>query len=91
MFRAAIGSANILLKDPEARDQLRDRFGVRAIEMESSGATQAAWEAGVGYLVVRGISDYCNPGKNDIWQEHAALVAAAYARALLAKLPNRER
>jgi len=91
VFRAAIGSANILLKDPEARDQLRDRFGVRAIEMESSGATQAAWEAGVGYLAVRGISDYCNPGKNDLWQEHAALVAAAYARALLAKLPNRER
>jgi nucleoside phosphorylase len=91
VFRGAIGSANILLKDPEARDQLRDRFGVRAIEMESSGATQAAWEAGVGYLVVRGISDYCNPGKTDLWQEHAALVAAAYARALLAKLPNRDR
>ena len=37
--------------------------------------------------VVRGICDYCDTHKNDIWQEYAAAVAAAYTRGLLASMP----
>lgn len=56
--------------------------------MESSGTADAAWSAGRNYLVIRGICDYCDIHKNDDWQYHAALVAAAYARALIENLPS---
>jgi hypothetical protein len=84
---AAIGSANTLLKDAALRDRLRDEHGVRAIEMEGSGTADAAWSARRDYLVIRGICDYCDTHKNDDWQHYAALVAAAYARALIENLP----
>lgn len=41
----------------------------------------------VGYLVVRGICDYCDSHKNDDWQQYAAIVAAAYTRALIESMP----
>jgi nucleoside phosphorylase len=78
-----IGSSNALLKDPEIRDALRDKFGVRAIEMEASGIADGTWTAGLGYIIIRGISDYCDQHKNDVWQGYAAVAAAGYARALI--------
>lgn len=84
-----IGSAHTLLKDPTVRDHLRDSAGIRAFEMEGSGIADGTWQAKQGYLVVRGISDYCDSGKNDLWQGHAAVVAAAYARALIESVPSK--
>lgn len=88
IFQGTIASANVLLKDPQKRDELRDRFGVKAIEMEGSGIADATWNHESGYLVVRGICDYCDPNKNDEWQAYAAIVAAAYARALIESIPT---
>ncbi len=82
-----IGSANILLRDPRYRDELARRHGVRAVEMEGSGIADATWAYGKDYLLVRGVSDYGDPWKNDVWQGYAAVVAAAYARALLETVP----
>lgn len=83
-----IGSANTLLKNPVLRDDLRDQQGVRAIEMEASGIADATWVAGKeGYLVIRGICDYCDPSKNDEWQNYAALAAAAYFKGLVESIP----
>lgn len=87
VFLAPIASANILLKNSLKRDQLRDKFGVKAIEMEGSGIADATWNYEVGYLVVRGICDYCDSKKNDDWQSYAAAVAAAYTIALLESIP----
>ncbi|MGD0567057.1 MAG: hypothetical protein ABSA78_01530 [Candidatus Sulfotelmatobacter sp.] len=78
-----IGSSNVLLKDAAVRDTLRDKYGVRAVEMEASGIADGTWTAGLGYIIIRGISDYCDEHKNDVWQGYAAVVAAAYARALI--------
>lgn len=83
----AIGSSNVLLKNPEVRDALRDNFGVRAIEMEGSGIADGTWSARLGYIVIRGICDYCDAHKNDTWQGYAALAAGAYARALIESFP----
>ena len=83
----AIGSANILLKNPEARDRLREDYKIRAVEMEGSGVADAGWNFQIGCLVVRGVSDYCDPNKNDQWQRYAACAAAAYARAVISSLP----
>ena len=83
-----IGSSNMLLKEPLLRDRLRDEYQVRAIEMEGSGIASATWMSGnAGYLLIRGICDYCVSHKNDIWQGYAAVVAAAYARALIESIP----
>lgn len=87
IFIGPIASANTLLKNPSRRDALRDKFGVKAIEMEGSGIADATWHHEVGYLVIRGICDYCDPNKNDLWQEYAAVAAAAYTRALLESMP----
>lgn len=87
VFKEKIASANRLVKNPVKRDALKREHNVYAIEMEGSGVADATWEAGIGYYVVRGISDYCDNNKNDIWHNYAALVAAAYTRALIEKLP----
>jgi len=78
-----IGSSNVLLKDSTIRDTLREKYGVRAIEMEASGIADGTWTAGLGYIIIRGVSDYCDEHKNDMWQGYAAVAAAAYARSLI--------
>jgi nucleoside phosphorylase/tetratricopeptide (TPR) repeat protein len=88
IFFGPIASANILLKDPVRRDRLRNQYGVKAVEMEGSGVADATWEAGAGYLVVRGICDYCDRNKNDDWHMYAAVVAAAYARAVVERMAS---
>jgi nucleoside phosphorylase len=88
LFVGPIASANILLKDAAKRDLIRDRFGVKAVEMEGSGIADATWDLEIGYLVLRGICDYCDGNKNDGWQVYAAVAAAAYTRALLESIPG---
>ena len=83
VFRGPIGAANIVLADPLRRDALRDRRGIKAVEMETSGVADASWVAGVGYLAVRGTCDYCNSTKADGWHEYAALIAACYAKTVI--------
>ncbi|MBK9176814.1 MAG: hypothetical protein IPM46_10875 [Flavobacteriales bacterium] len=83
-----IGSSNTLLKDAKMRDYLKETLGVRAIEMEGSGLADASHEFLKQYLVVRGICDYCNVKKNDIWQPYATIVAAAFLKELLGKMPS---
>lgn len=89
VFVGPIAAANVLLKDPVRRDQLRDTFGARAVEMEGSGIADATWDHEVGYLVVRGICDYCDMNKNDRWQAYAAVAAAGYVRSLLESMASR--
>lgn len=83
VFRGAIASANKLLKNPYKRDQLGRKFKAKAVEMEGSGIADATWSGARGYMVIRGICDYCDGSKGDRWQRYAAVVASAYARALL--------
>lgn len=87
IFHGPIASANKLLKNPKKRDALRNKFGVKAVEMEGSGIADASWNLERGYIVVRGTCDYCNPDKGDVWHKYAALIAAAYTRALVEVLP----
>jgi WD40 repeat protein/nucleoside phosphorylase len=87
VFIGQIASANTLLKDARLRDELRDRFHVKAVEMEAAGIADATWDLGASYLVIRGICDYCDANKSDSWQEYATIAAAGYMRALLQSLP----
>ena len=83
VFYGPIASANRLLKNPVKRDELREKFKVKAVEMESSGIADATWNREIGYLAIRGICDYCDSKKGDDWQDYAAIIAAAYTRALI--------
>jgi hypothetical protein len=86
-----IASANKLLKNAKLRNKLRDQYGAIAVEMEASGIADATWIGGArGYLIVRGICDYCNESKGDSWQAYAAAAAASYVRALIESLPPPE-
>lgn len=88
VFSGVIAAADTLLKNATTRDQLRDQFDARAVEMEASGVQNAAWHANKDVFVVRGICDYCDKAKGDDWQSYAALVAAAYGRALVEAMPE---
>jgi nucleoside phosphorylase len=83
VFYGPIASANRLFKNPLKCDDIREKFNIKAVEMESSGIADTTWNREIGYLVIRGICDYCDSNKNDDWQGYAAIVAAAYTRALI--------
>jgi len=87
VFLGPIAAGNIVLKDEKLRDSLRDEFNIKAIEMESEGIMKAAWYFNVGYLIIRGICDYCNTDKNNIWHNYAAIVAAAFTKNLIENIP----
>ena len=88
VFYGKIASANTLLKSYVTRQNLKEKFGAYAVEMEASGIADATWDMGTGYIVIRGICDYCDEYKNDDWQEYAAITAASYARNLIENLPS---
>lgn len=73
-----VASGNRVIKDAPFRDALALEQGVLCFEMEAAGVINT-----VDCLVIRGICDYCDTQKNDVWQEYAAATAAAYAKLLL--------
>ncbi|KAF5563258.1 ankyrin protein [Fusarium napiforme] len=75
-----IASGDKLIKDAASRNKLNKDLGgeVLCIEMEAAGLVNH-----FPCLVVRGICDYADSHKNKDWQEHAAIVAAAFAKELL--------
>lgn len=75
-----IASGNQVIKDHEFRDNLNRSLGghVLCVEMEAAGLMND-----FPCIVIRGICDYADSQKNKDWQEHAAAVAAAYAKELL--------
>jgi nucleoside phosphorylase len=77
-----IASANKLMKDALIRDKLAAEKDILSFEMEAAGLMND-----FSCLVVRGICDYSDSHKNKVWQGYAAMVAAAYAKDLLCRIP----
>ncbi|KAI0428831.1 hypothetical protein F5Y09DRAFT_275147 [Xylaria sp. FL1042] len=75
-----IASGNRVVKNAIFRDKLlKDLRGdVLCIEMEAAGLMD-----NFPCIVIRGICDYADSHKNKVWQEHAAAMAAAFAKELL--------
>lgn len=80
-----IASGNQVIKDAGFRDEQANKLNAICFEMEAAGVVNA-----LPSLVIRGISDYCDDQKNDVWQEYAAATAAAYAKLLLEVVKKRE-
>ncbi|KAK5203135.1 hypothetical protein LTR96_011434 [Exophiala xenobiotica] len=74
-----IVSGNRLMKNAVVRDQLGRELGAKCIEMEAAGLMND-----FPCIVIRGICDYADSHKNDVWQEYAAATAAGFATELLA-------
>ncbi|KAI3167086.1 hypothetical protein DTO039G3_6353 [Penicillium roqueforti] len=77
-----IASGNQLMKNALIRDQLAAEKDVLCFEMEAAGLMNT-----FPCLVIRGICDYSDSHKNKEWQGYAAMVAAAYAKDLLKRIP----
>ncbi|KAJ5136783.1 NACHT nucleoside triphosphatase [Penicillium atrosanguineum] len=75
-----IASGNKVIKDAQSRDLLDKKYGghLLCVEMEAAGLMND-----FPCIVIRGICDYADSGKEKTWQEYAAAVAAAYAKELL--------
>lgn len=78
-----IASADKLMKDARIRDQLAEERHVLCFEMEAAGLMD-----NFPCVVIRGICDYSDSHKNDMWQGYAAAAAAAYAKELLYSIPG---
>ncbi|KAK6542714.1 hypothetical protein TWF694_006657 [Orbilia ellipsospora] len=76
-----IGSANTLMKDAKIRDYLANEKEIMCFEMEAAGLMNT-----YPCLVIRGICDYSDTHKNDIWQNYAAMTAAVYTKELLKEI-----
>ena len=77
-----IATGNAVIQDGEIRDQIGAKcYGALCVEMEAAGV-----DVNRRCLVIRGISDYADSHKNDIWRSHAAGNAAAFTRELLCRI-----
>ncbi|CAI7654693.1 unnamed protein product [Penicillium pancosmium] len=77
-----IASGNSLMKNAIIRDEFAAKKDILCFEMEAAGLLNH-----FPCLVIRGICDYSDSHKNKEWQGYAAMVAAAYARDLLYRIP----
>ncbi|KAK8137367.1 hypothetical protein PG984_005307 [Apiospora sp. TS-2023a] len=81
--RGRIATGNAVVRTGVERDEISERCGgVLCIEMEAAGV-----DASRPCLVVRGISDYADSHKSDVWQSYAAGNAVVFSRELLRKIP----
>ncbi|PTB65882.1 purine and uridine phosphorylase [Trichoderma citrinoviride] len=82
-----IASGNQVIKDAMLRDSLYRKFdeNLLCIEMEAAGLMNE-----FPCIVIRGICDYADSHKNRKWQDYAAAVASACAKAYLTVVPAGE-
>jgi len=73
-----IASGDKIIKCGEVRDEIAERDGVIAFEMEGAGV----WD-NIPCVVIKGVCDYADCHKNKKWQNYAAATAAACTKAFL--------
>lgn len=78
-----VASGNRVMKDAQIRDCLREKDNILCFEMETARVINT-----ILCLVIRGICDYSDSHKNELWQEYAAATTAAYAKLLLSVVRN---
>lgn len=72
-----IASGEKLLRDPTILQGFRQLHGKAEVgEMEAAGFVEACRQAGIGWLVIRGISDFGDELKDDRFHTFAAQMAA---------------
>ncbi|KAF5657766.1 ankyrin repeat protein [Fusarium circinatum] len=86
VHRGLILSGSGVIKNTVDRESLcRGNKDAICYEMEAAGIVDQ-----IPCLVIRGICDYADTHKSDIWHRYAAAVAAAYGKAILSKIHVQE-
>lgn len=80
-----IASGSQVVKDVRVRDRLGREFKAKCVEMEAAGIMDD-----FPCLVIRGVCDYADAHKNDVWHKYAATSAAAFAKELMSTMPLSE-
>ncbi|UKZ74266.1 hypothetical protein TrVFT333_001928 [Trichoderma virens FT-333] len=80
IFIGRVGSGNTIIKSGEDRDRIANAHNIIAFETEGAGA----WDE-VPCIVVKGICDYADSHKNEVWVDFAAATAAAVMKAILGR------
>ncbi|KAL7810685.1 nucleoside phosphorylase domain-containing protein [Trichoderma aethiopicum] len=75
-----IASGSTVMKSGEHRDQVAREHNVIAFEMEGAGV----WDE-IPCIIVKGVCDYADSHKNDLWQPYAAAAAASVMKAALGR------
>ncbi|KAM5476154.1 hypothetical protein MauCBS54593_000839 [Microsporum audouinii] len=78
-----IASSHHLTRHGAARDKFAHKHGVICFEAEATGLWDAAQ-----FLVIRGICDYADSHRSELWHAYAAAAAAAYAKEVLSFIPT---
>ncbi|KAM0320602.1 hypothetical protein ACHAPQ_009900 [Fusarium lateritium] len=79
-----IASGNQVLRNAMERDKIAEELDVLCVDMEAAGVMDS-----FPCLSIRGLSDYADAYKNDIWQNYAASTAAACTKEFLSVMPYR--
>lgn len=74
-----VGSGDTVMRLGKDRDEIVERDGIIAFEMEGAGV----WETFPNCLVIKGICDYAHRHKNKQSQGYAAATATAVAKSFL--------
>ncbi|OGM48215.1 hypothetical protein ABOM_002148 [Aspergillus bombycis] len=77
-----IASADQVVKDATARDQIGHELDALCFEMEAAGLSDS-----LKWIAIRGICDYSDSHKNDRWHGYAAAAAAVCTKELLLTIP----
>ncbi|KAL7796463.1 nucleoside phosphorylase domain-containing protein [Trichoderma afarasin] len=78
IFVGRVASGNSVIKSGEHRDRIAQEHNVIALEMEGAGV----WDE-IPCIIVKGVCDYADSHKNDLWQRYAAATAASVMKAVL--------
>ena len=78
-----IASCHHLPRHGATRDNFAHKHGILCFETEAIGLRDAAQ-----YLVIRGICDYADSHRSELWHPYAAAAAAAYAKEVLSFIPT---
>ncbi|KAL1962579.1 hypothetical protein VTN77DRAFT_9372 [Rasamsonia byssochlamydoides] len=73
-----IATSSVVVKHAPTREAIRQKHRAICLEMEAAGLMN-----NFPCVVIRGISDYADSHKNNLWQPYAAATAAACAKELL--------
>jgi nucleoside phosphorylase len=85
-----IASGDKVIADEAERDKIAaTNRKILAIEMEGYGVIASTWQSfePVRCLVIRGLCDYADSGKNDEWHAYAAAFAAGFTKYFLLDEP----
>lgn len=81
VLRGVLASGDTFVASSKKKQELRDRYGADAVEMEGAAVAQVCWQQDVPFLIIRSVSDSADRlAENDL--EKFLPVAARNATAL---------